>query len=240
MPVKIDGTGYINSSYLGTANNIYTDGNGRVGIGTTSPANLLEVSGSAANIYLRSNDSGDATLRYMGVSSERATVRASSTNALYMETAGIERMRIDSSGRVTIPFQPMFYAYGGSTQSMSGTQSARIVQLPYQSTLGSRPTSYYDTTNYRFTAPIAGTYMFMMKYCITATSTGPESALYVNGSSQQYGAIQYSGAGYCTATTFNIWQCAASDYVEFRIVNNNTTSFTVDTSRSSFAGWLMG
>lgn len=75
---------------------------GEVGIGTTNPAGKLDVAGNNTSIYLRSNDTNDATLRYFVNSVEVATARGKNGNIFAIETGGTERMRIDSSGNVGI------------------------------------------------------------------------------------------------------------------------------------------
>jgi len=99
------------------------DSAGNVGIGTSSPSNQLDVlsttSGATvsarvgstattgannANLIINNGGTGNGTLRF---DYESATNRASigvpsSTQDLFFTTAGSERMRIDSSGRVRI------------------------------------------------------------------------------------------------------------------------------------------
>lgn len=243
MSVKIDGGGYINSPYLGTANNIYTDGTGKVGIGTSTPTNLLEVAGSAANIYLRSNDTGDATLRYMGASSERATVRASSGNALYMETGGVERFRIDSSGRITIPYQPAFRAYLTTSQTYSAAGT-----VIFNSAAVNRG-SIYNTSNGRFTAPVSGVYF--ISHFITfqlnsaANQRGCDSALYLNGSfldgaAARNGAYAFTSGYYAGTGNSIVVSLSAGDYLEVRgsVFDNSANYFFSD--ESTFSGFLIG
>ena len=99
------------------------DSSGRVGIGTSSPSNNLDIlsttSGATvnarvgstatsgvnnANLIINNGGTGNATLRF---DYESSTNRASigvpqSTQALFFTTAGSERVRIDSSGNVGI------------------------------------------------------------------------------------------------------------------------------------------
>jgi hypothetical protein len=158
---------------------------------------------------------------------------------------GSERMRIDSSGRVTMPYQTGFHASYGSitTQSWSGTTAYQVVQLNGQATVGSRTTGY-NTTSYRFTAPVAGMYMLYSRFTpSTNTAAGPEAIYSINGSGSYYAGINYTGGGlgsYVSTSANLLVQLAANDWVEFRIANNNSSSFTLDLTRCAFGGYLVG
>ena len=68
-------------------------------------------------------------------------------------SAGIERMRIDSAGRVTMPYQPAFdVAYSGSSY---GLKNPVIFDVAYSNVGG-----HYSTSTGRFTAPVSGSYLF--------------------------------------------------------------------------------
>ncbi len=99
------------------ANLFYVDaGNDRIGIGTSSPSSLLTVSGATPQI--RSVDT-DGTNDY-------STFQNSSGQSVYnavdnnthgkhlFQTAGTERMRIDSSGRVLIGTTSSLQTYGSN------------------------------------------------------------------------------------------------------------------------------
>lgn len=87
---------------VGASESMRIDTSGNVGIGTASPSGKLEVAGNNTSIYLRSNDTNDATLRYFVNSVEVATARGKSGNIYAIETGGAERMRIDSAGNVVV------------------------------------------------------------------------------------------------------------------------------------------
>ena len=84
---------------------------------------------------------------------------------------------VDSAGRVTMPYQPYFYA--GSTHS--GTYINGAV-MPYD-TVSTNTGSHYNTSTYLFTAPIAGRYLFTVSALNYPSSSTGELFFSVNGSS---------------------------------------------------------
>jgi hypothetical protein len=239
---------------------LFVDGtNNRVGVGTTSPSYSLDIftSSSDSVASLRSNSSGAGIYRSIGSNSTFAAYNAlistdaqgqqhwyvggdGFANTLIFKTNGsVERMRIDSSGRITAPYQTAFSAWGSSTQSWSGTAAYQILQLNQQSTLGSRSTSY-NTSTYRFTAPVTGTYLFLCKITQTTAVTGPQAYVFVNGAAVGHEiAIVYSPS-YLSSSGSLIVQMNANDYADLRVVNNNNVTQTLDLGRCSFDGHLIG
>lgn len=153
-------------------------------------------------------------------------------------SAGVVLSRVTASGISTVPNQPSFFAGGSGTVVVSGTQHAEFT--PFESATVNVG-SYYNTSNSRFTAPVAGTYYFWVQYCTTdASSTGPEIALYKNGSQTHIVAIEYNSAFYNTFGASVITTLAANDYVQAAVINNNNTTFTIEKGRSRFGGYLIG
>jgi hypothetical protein len=74
------------------------DSSGNLGIGTSSPGARLEVAGET-RIY---PSSGSAVIRFGSGGVEKGKIDVLSTSNMLFETAGTERMRIDSSGNVGI------------------------------------------------------------------------------------------------------------------------------------------
>jgi hypothetical protein len=86
------------------AGQIYKDAGGNVGIGTSAPTAKLEVAGTGTQqINVRAQTSGDAVL-YLEASGVNAgeVGYLRSGQALYFKNGGVERARIDSSGRLLI------------------------------------------------------------------------------------------------------------------------------------------
>jgi hypothetical protein len=79
------------------------------------------------------------------------------TAATYDETsnAALERLQIDSSGRVTMRFQPAFQTVG-TNYSQSGAAYSIIIPNVVSHNQG----SHYNGSTGRFTAPVAGRYLF--------------------------------------------------------------------------------
>jgi hypothetical protein len=81
------------------------------------------------------------------------TVGGSFTSLGIDDNATSTAVTIDSSGRVTMPYQPAFdVAYSGSLYTTLGTV---VFDTVYTNVGG-----HYNTSNGRFTAPVSGSYIF--------------------------------------------------------------------------------
>ena len=130
----------------------------------------LTVKGLEADIWLRSTGA-NAEWRILGSTGEN-THRF----RIYDQTGAKESFAIDSAGRVTMPYQPYFYA--GSTHS--GTYTAGAL-MPYD-TVATNTGNHYNTSTYLFTAPIAGRYLFTVSALNYPNSSIGELYFTVNGS----------------------------------------------------------
>lgn len=64
------------------------------------------------------------------------------------------KLEVDDAGRVLMPYQPSFNAYNGSNATGGSIVTLDFTTVPYNNG------GHYNVSNYRFTAPIAGTYRF--------------------------------------------------------------------------------
>lgn len=218
---------------------LYVDStNNRVGVGTSSPQEQLQLTNSAGrvSIFMSSGSTNQGYISYFDATQTLSLGNASPTGT---GVNGGQQLNISNYGYVTIPNQPAFYAYGSSTQNWSGTSAYQILQLGNQASLGSRSTGY-NTSTYTFTAPVSGTYAFFGRMTQTGNATGPSLQLFVNGATVYNEICIGYNTSYMATSGFQLVQLAANDAVTLRVINYNNTTVTLDTSRCAFMGWLFG
>jgi hypothetical protein len=227
---------------------ITVDTSQNVGIGTTSPSSygkLAVVSADSAASIVASGTTGIA--RIYGYNAGSGGVYIDSANAAQsaflpltinsstsiFATGGTERMRIDSSGRVTKPYQPYFYAYASANFS-SGQNS----ELPYNAILYNIG-SHYNTSTYRFTAPVAGVYLFFHRLS-TSTNTAYECKIFLNNSTELSRNYWPSGTNTTQNSTVIIY-LSAGDYVTAGLYAGSSITWLGSVQQqSAFYGYLLG
>jgi hypothetical protein len=122
----VAGTGFIfndangdgTSFNVGAANRVRIDSSGNVGIGTSSPAFVLDVNHASDNGLARfTSGDADAYITLSDVNSSSAYNRIGViTHDMYFNTNNAERMRIDSSGNLLV----------GKTSSNLGTDGVEL------------------------------------------------------------------------------------------------------------------
>jgi hypothetical protein len=144
-----------------------------------------------------------------------------------------ERLRIDQSGRVTRPYQPAFNATG--TGGNVNYSAGNIFQFNIADlNVG----SHFDTSTYRFTAPVAGVYLFGVLLYVNSSI----SACFAVNGTQTYGGSDVQPLVYGDATRSYSAQLlvslSASDIVDFRS-RDSTGSTAIYMGHSNFWGYLM-
>ena len=228
---------------------------GYVGIGQTSPSNWLDISAntsaSVGHISLNTTSASQAIRQFFRESGtavaqvawsvdsnalEIIAQKASSQTVFY--TAGTERMRIDGSGRVTMPYQPAF-----QVENISGALATNNV-VPWSSVVTNRG-SHYNNSTHRFTAPVAGFYQFnLIAFTVRTTSTGDTYwDIRINGSLKSRLYQAKSGSADVHQQSMGSVACslAVNDYVEVvYVAAAGNANMEAGPNHNQFSGFLVG
>ena len=161
-------------------------------------------------------------------------------------TNGTTAATIDSTGRILTPARPAFHA----RYSSSGTEGVQgdIVFNEEDFDIGSN----YDTSNGRFTAPVAGIYYFCFEGLSAGSSGGgvladgasTEVCFHKNGAQGAWSPRTYiftqGAANYISMSVVDIIQLAASDYIQVNVNSNYIYSDASGNYDPTFQGFLIG
>jgi hypothetical protein len=217
--------------------NVYVAPNGSATSAGVSVANNSSLT-NASKIVMATNGSTDTQI-ISGINGSGTYLPLSfyTNNALAAQ--------IDTSGRLLLPSQPAFKAYTSSDTTLA-TDTAIVFNLT-QFNRGSN----YSTTTGRFTAPVAGAYLFTAGALFSGMSAGQimEISLVVNSSITQRSTrnkyqADYTGyGGYIAGQTIaTVLYLNANDYVTIVQTSGNTYTLygNAEGSWSFFTGTLLG
>lgn len=147
-----------------------------------------------------------------------------------------ERLRIDAAGRVTMPYQPAFNAFYSVNGSFNLNSSA---VWPHDSLRFDRGNNF-NTSLYRFTAPVAGVYFFEFQTIQINALNNLAVGFRINGGvadgSRQH--MSNYGSGWQQISTSSAFSLNAGDYVD--VANIGPTSTFHGGSWQNFSGYLIG
>jgi len=244
----------ITSSANATA--ITIDSSERVGIGTPSPSDKLEISGTGSTrLKITNTDTNWAALdieaggnqaNYIFLrddSAERARFQVLDSNDIIISNGSspTEQMRIHDEGYITMPNQVAF-----SVSKNNGYQTDDAVFVCDYAT-GSRnhnDGSHYNTSNGRFTAPVAGRYFFSFSVMTHDSGSAVQAwiALRKNGSILQYNWQHKTGQYHTRFDMSMSVKLAANDYIEAYVGESGTSSGWQGSASeyNNFSGFLIG
>lgn len=203
-------TGTFSGDLTVDTNTLYVDStNNRVGIGTTSPQKQFAVSDAGGmGIELSPDDGGNGYSRILnydrtGNAFEPLRIEAED---LRFHANGTERMRIDSSGRVTMPYQP----FARASYSGGNLGATNIVPLnAYAVTRGGM-----TIASNRITVPVTGAYFVGFHHL--SNSGGVQIRVLKNGVTQGGSYTQELDGNNINFSAQQIIECSANDYLEFQ------------------------
>lgn len=209
-----------------TISNTATNGYSTLALGTDNAAGIYRL--------------GSATTSYAGVNSLMlGTVNA---DPVAIITGNTVRMNVDGNGRVTMPSQPAFKAHVLTSGGTVSTANGSLIPLQYTSlNIG----SCFNTSNYRFTAPVAGTYIFGGELRIDVDQAYVHTLPFVNGSqSRQNDELPglnsgNSGLGFTAGAFSYLRYLNTNDYIQFSIHWNSGGPYGVQSQTYVF-GYLLG
>ena len=224
---------------------------------TTDAAISTFDDGSGTMLVLGSNfyiDSSGTETRY-NTSEESSGIILNRNGDLNLKTGGTgatatTRMSINSDGIITKSAHPAFFAHMSASTSHDNGDFLKCNSVSEGVNTG----SHYDTSNYQFTAPVAGVYLFFGAANIVAGSGEYARSFQVrlnrNGSDQQFQIIRQTINGLAssypgTGSYSGIISLSANDVIKLR-VNWETdgsgfgTTETIHLHGTCFGGYLIG
>jgi len=230
-----------------------------VGIGTLTPQDKLTVLGKI-QIQQDSISNGSNRLVFRGQpgSSYRYSIDNNSLSnnfRIFREddatTAnGVVYMNIDSSGRVTTPYQPAFFASGNQGTITVAVGSYFPFNTLNTTFANSNRNAGYNTSTYLYTAPVTGLYQFYIQIYLNPSSVSNSITWWKNGTQLDYGsdaAINIFMTTNSSTTPSSIMlngsiilELSANDTIGIKPRTGNPNGINFYISHSTFWGYLIG
>ena len=156
---------------------------------------------------------------------------------------GISGISISANNQITKSSQPAFFAHGTSNSWVESQNAGTVVTLAgTKFNIG----NHFNTSNYRFTAPVAGVYQFNATAYVQQANNAGGLTLALNGTiihhtNSGYPLVHFysqNSASYDNAGGFSTClQLSANDYVTLVVAYNNTDFFP---GMCHLSGFLVG
>jgi hypothetical protein len=241
--VRITSAGNVGINYSDPDAFVASSGYGNLVVGSGAGNQGITIfSGTASSSGLMFADATSGTGAYTGY-----ILYSHLSDKIEIATGGgTPRLTIDSSGRVTKPYQPAFNA-GKNTNSTVSAGATVVFQL----TTGDKFNvgGHYNASTGIFTAPVAGIYDFSASIIWmnvpNGTAMDDSFWIYKNSNIVAYGLRRaeyestYTGnGGYYVDFANVLLSLAVGDTV--KVVNNRTLEIHGNTAYSYFQGYLLG
>ena len=190
--------------------------------GNSDTAFIIDNQGTnGAIMEFLSNNNGNGYIFFTDTdASNRGAIRYKhSEDFLAFHTAGTERLRINSNGQVTQSAQPSF-----AVNVSSNAYTVNNGVLPFNATRHNTG-SHFNTSNYRFTAPVAGRYLFTFHSIVNGSVNSGQQHydIRINNSVSRGMSSHFSNLAnnnWDQVSSSYIFELSANDYVQMYSVSN--------------------
>ena len=155
-------------------------------------------------------------------------------------TGGTTAQTIDSTGRILTPARPAFHAYDASGPAHIELTHGQWGVVPFDTT-SINTGGHYNTSSYRFTAPVAGLYFFYIQLYMDKAGGVRYCGLYKNGSAHiALSQTQSNTDDDGTATATRIIELSVNDYIEPYYFHGTDTASSFFSNGNGIYSYFMG
>ena len=159
-----------------------------------------------------------------------------SDNATQTELGVLTKgVNVDTDGRVTMPYQPAFFAYnvGGSLSMSTGDVNPIFSETYYNID------NQYDATTGKFTAPVAGIYYFSLQVYCHSSSSHNRFKIHTQAGMQFYQIVPSISTDNTTRLSGSLF-LNVNDYVYATLQSSGSNSYYRHSNHTNFTGHLVG
>lgn len=223
---------------------LYVDGtNNRVGLGTSSPTERLDVVNGWATVRFANNNMSRISLtntnRAWSISNYGTSFIPNGSLSIGDETAGAVRLQISTAGSVTMAAQPALRLDGNNGNGFDFSSATQLLTSTYYSTTISRGDLSWNNSNGRVTAGTTGYYSVSYSVYVQTGSVG-NGRLQLRKNGSQYQLLHTGFAADGMAVLDTIVQLNASDYIDLVTDAFDPIRLYMGPAHTSFSMFFLG